>query len=208
MFSRISRHAAVRVAMLLALVLLAGCAHTKFEDRYTPGAKEVSLWGSEVIPIDPEWRFVGVERVTVAGVIWNSSFPPVDDIETMLFVRDTEGGPAILALSRVVKIGDIEVFLPLGGFKTTLGDRIYREDIFGLSSQTTDPEYRRYFEKLSAAGVKTAPEYRVRVLDRLPFDTILVRVMEFTPGQASSSLPTYGKLYPQERREMINRPFR
>ena len=207
MISRISRHFAVRAAIVLALVLLAGCAHTKFEDKYTPGAREVSLWGSEIIPIGPEWKYIGVENVTIRGEVWNSPFASADQIQTMVFVRETASGPAALLLSRVVKTGEVEIFNFLGGSKTTLGDRIYREHMYGLSSQTTDPEYRRYFEKLRSAGFSPASGYDVRVLDRLPLDTVLVRIMELTPGQATSELPGYGKLYPQERLEIIRRPF-
>ena len=37
----------------------------------------------------------------------------------------------------------------------------------------------------------------VRVLDRLPTDRVLVRIMELTPGEGTLELPPFAELYPQ-----------
>lgn len=193
--------------MLAVPALLAGCAGTQFADRYQPGAAEVVLWGSESIPIEPGWRFVGDEQVTVRGKIWNASLTPVDLVQTLVFVREGDGPASILLLSRVIKTKPWEVFTFLGGSKTDLGGREYRESLYYLSSSTTDPEYRRYLAKAAGAGVALSPSYRISVMDRLPLDTVLVRVMELTPGEGASQLPPYDQLYPQERLDPVIRAF-
>jgi len=198
----------VRASIVIALTLLAGCAYTPFEERYRPGARDVSLWQSETIPLEPQWRYIGVEQVTVRGKIWDTSLVPMDQMQTMIFVQEGEKGPSILLLSRVVKTGYDGIFKFLGGTKTTLGDQSYRESLYALSPDTTDPEYRRYMDAVRNAGLTLAPDYRVRVLDRLPLDTVLVRVMELTPGEGSHALPSFGKLYPQERQELLRKRSR
>lgn len=198
----------MHASIVIALTLLAGCAYTPFEDKYRPGAGEVSLWQSEKIPLEPQWRYIGVEQITVRGRIWDTSLVPMDQMQTMIFVQEGEETPSILLLSRVVKTGHDGIFKFLGGTKTTLGDRSYRENLYSLSSQTTDPEYRRYMDKVRNAGLTLAPDYRVQVLDRLPMDTVLVRVMELTPGSGSLALPSFGKLYPQERQELLRKRSR
>lgn len=197
---------ALRATLLIAMALWAGCAHTPLTDRFNPETNEATLWGSETIPLEPGWRLLGVEEINLRGQIWDSFLVPIDEMQTMILVRGDKE-PSILLLSRVVKTGQTEIFRFLGGTKTILGDRPYRENLYGLSSDTTDPEYRRYLEKVRAAGISLAPGYRVRVLDRLPHDTVLVRVMELTPGNATSTLPSYGQMYPQEIQELIRRRF-
>lgn len=197
---------ALRATLLITVALWAGCAHAPFTDRFNPETSEATLWGSETIPLEPGWRLIGVEKINLRGRIWDSFLVPIDEVQTMILVRG-EKEPSILLLSRVVKTGQTEIFTFLGGAKTILGDRPYRENLYGLSSDTTDPEYRRYLEKVRAAGISLAPGYRVRVLDRLPHDTVLVRVMELTPGNATSTLPSYGQMYPQEIQELIRRRF-
>jgi hypothetical protein len=194
--------------MLALLAVLAGCAATPFADRYTPGATEVVLWGSESIPIGPEWRFIGEEQASVRGKIRDTTLTPVDFVQTLVFVQEGEGPASILLLSRVIKTAGREVFVFLDGDKTELGGREYRESLYYLSSSTTDPEYRRYLAKVSDAGVTLASSYRVRVMDRLPVDTVLTRVMELTPGEGTSQLPPFARLYPQERLDPIIRGFR
>lgn len=194
--------------MIAALAFLAGCAGTKFADRYQPGAKEVVLWGSESIPIEPGWRFVGDEQVTVRGKIWDTFLTPFDLVQTLVFVREADGPASILLLSRVIKTEPLEVFIFLGGDKTELGGKEYRESLYFLSSSTTDPEYRRYLAKVADVGVALAPSYRVRVLDRLPINSIMVRVMELTPRDGASQLPSYDALYPQERLDPLIRSVR
>lgn len=195
--------------MALAIVaVLAGCAGTRFADLYQPGDAEVALWGSETIPVEPGWRYIGAEQFNVRGETRDTSLPPIDLIQTLVFVREGEGPASILLMSRVVKTGDQEVFVFLGGYKTELNGRTFRESLYGLPSETTDPEYRRYLARASAAGAELAPIYRVKVLDRLPVDTVMIRAMELTPGKITSSLPPYGKLYPQERLDPLFRDFR
>lgn len=191
-----------------ALALLAGCAGTPFAERYRPGATEVAMWGSESIPVEPGWRFIGEEQVTVRGRIRDTALTATDLMQTLVFVREGDGPASILLLSRVVKGADRELFVFLGGSKVELGGRPYRESLYYLSATTADPEYRRYLAKAAGAGVALSPSYRVRVLDRLPVDTVLVRVMELTAGDGASQLPPYGRMYPQERHEPIIRTFR
>ena len=197
----------VHIAVLIVLAALTGCATTPFADRYQPGASEVVMWGSETIPVDPGWRFLGDEQASVRGRLRDTSLTPVDHLQTLVFAREGDGGPSILLISRVVKMGSREVFVFLGGEKTEIDGRPYRENIYSLSSDTADPEYRRYFARVAAAGLAPAPSYRVRILDRLPVDTVLVRVMELTPAEGASTLPPYGRLYPQELRDSIIRGF-
>jgi hypothetical protein len=144
----------------------------------------------------------------VRGDIRDTALSALDHMQTLVFVREGEGAPSILLLSRVIKTGDTEVFVFLGGTKTALGDETYRENSFSLSGETTDQEYRRYLERVRAEGLGVAPNYTVRVLDRLPVDSVLVRVMELTPGDGPSPLPAYGRLYPQERLDPILNNFR
>lgn len=194
---------ALCAVLLIAMALWVGCAHAPFTDRFNPETNEATLWGSETIPLEPGWRLIGVEKINLRGRIWDSFLVPIDEMQTMILVRGEEKEPSILLLSRVVKTGQTEIFTFLGGTKTILGDRPYRENLYGLTSDTADPEYRRYLEKVRAAGISLAPSYQVRVLDRLPHDTVMVRVMELTPGNATSILPSFGKMYPQEIQEPI-----
>ena len=198
---------ALRAVILIAMALSVGCAHAPFTDRFNPETNEATLWGSETIPLEPGWRLIGVEKINLRGSIWNSFLVPIDEMQTMILVRGEEKDPSILLLSRVIKTGQTEIFTYLGGAKTILGDRPYRENLYGLTSDTTDPEYRRYLERVRASGISLAPSYRVRVLDRLPHDSVLVRVMELTPDNMTSSLPSYGQMYPQEIQELIRRRF-
>jgi hypothetical protein len=197
------------VWILAALALAAGCATTPFGERYQPGATDVTLWGSTRIPIDPDWQYVGVEKITVRGNLRDTALTPLDHMQTLVFVRQGEETPSILLLSRVIKTPGPETFVFLGGSKTPLGDATYRESRFSLSGQTADPEYRRYLERVREAGHGLASGYAVRVLDRLPVDQVLVRVMELTPGEGGGSpLPAYGRLYPQERHDIIRNRLR
>lgn len=193
--------------LLFALMLLAACAPAPFSSLYQPDAGEVFLWRSEPVPIDPGWRYVGTQSVTVRGSIWNSSLTPADMIQTLIFARDGQDAPSILLLSRVIKTGQAEIFSVLGGSKTLVRDLPYRETHYGLASETSDPEYRRYFETVREAGLTPAPTYSVRILDRLSTDTTLVRIMELTPADVTSDLPPFGKLYTQEKLEIFQRPF-
>ena len=208
MFARNLKVCVLCIPILALLAVLAGCAATPFADRYSPGATEVVLWGSESIPIGPEWRFIGEEQASVRGKIRDTTLTPVDFVQTLVFVQEGEGPASILLLSRVIKTAGREVFVFLDGDKTELGGREYRESLYYLSSSTTDPEYRSYLAKASGAGVTLASSYRVRVLDRLPVDTVLTRVMELTPGEGASQLPSFARLYPQERLDPIIRGFR
>lgn len=193
--------------VVLVLILLAACTGTRFADRHQPGASEISLWRGERIPLDPAWRYLGAERIPVRGAMWNSNLVPSDQVETLVFTQATEVGTAILLLSRVDKNGGIEIFRYLGGEKTELAGQTYREARYGLDANATDPEYGRYFAAVTQAGLSLAPHYAARILDRLPVETTLIRVMELTPGPAAPPLPRYGRLYPQERRETLPRPF-
>lgn len=208
MFQRNPMRCALFFGMIAVLALLAGCAGTKFADRYQPGAKEVVLWNSESIPIEPGWRFVGDEQVTVRGRFWDTFLTPFDLVQTLVFVREADEPASILLLSRVIKTEPLEVFIFLGGDKTELGGIEYRESLYFLSSSTTDPEYSRYLAKVAGAGVALAPSYSVRVLDRLPLNSVMVRVMELTPSEGASQLPPYDKLYPQERLDPMIRSVR
>lgn len=193
--------------LFLALILLAACAPAPLSSLYQPEAGEVFLWRSEPVPIDPDWQYVGSQKVTVRGTVWNSHLAPADEIQTLIFVRGGQDAPSILLLSRVIKTGQTEIFSVLGGSKTLVRDLPYRETRYGLASETTDPEYRRYFEVIREAGLVPAPTYGVRILDRLPLDTALVRIMELTPAKVNADMPPFGKLYPQEKLEVLPRSF-
>ena len=138
----------------------------------------------------------------------DTSLTPIDVVRSLIFVREGETHPSILIMSRVIKTSQVDIFRFLGGTKTLLGGYPYRETAYGLSADSVDPEYGQYFERIRAAGLTPAPEYTVRVLDRLPVDTVLTRVMELTPGEGASQLPSFARLYPQERLDPIIRGFR
>ncbi|ACU91481.1 hypothetical protein [Desulfomicrobium baculatum] len=190
-------------ALSAVLILLSACAPTPFSDRYQPGADTVFLWRNEPIPLEPGWRYVDEVSTHVRGELQDSFLTPVDEIRSLIFVREEQEHPAILILSRVVKTSQVDIFRYLGGTKTIIGGYPYRENAYGLSANSTDPEYGQYFEKIRASGLVPAPEYKVRILDRLPVDTTLIRIMELTPGKSHLTLPAYGKLYPQERPDSI-----
>jgi hypothetical protein len=195
-------------AIIGALVLLVpACSPTPFSGRYQPGADRVFLWRGEPIPLEPQWRYLGQEKVTVRGEIWDSNLTPVDEVTSLIFVREDRDAPEFLILSRVIKTSQIEIFRYLGGTKAVIEGYPYREELYALSSDTTDPEYRRYLDTIRAAGITPASTYKVKVLDRLPVDTAMVRIMELRPGKGQPPLPAYGKLYPQERLELLQRPF-
>ena len=189
------------------LLLSSACSQTSFSQRYQPGADTVFLWQDEPIPLEPGWRYLGDEKVGVRGEIMDSSLTPIDEVRSLIFARDAGQGPEFLILSRVIKTSQVEIFRYLDGTKTSIEGYAYREAAYGLSADTTDPEYRRYFEKIRQSGISPSPKYKVRVLDRLPVDTALVRIMELAPGETHRVLPAYGKLYTQERREPIHRHF-
>ncbi len=194
-------------AMSAVLLLASACSHTPLGERYQPGADTISLWQNEPIPLEPGWRYLGEERVGVRGKILDSSLIPTDEVRSLLFVRENGQAPEFLILSRVIKANQVEIFRYLGGTKTDIEGFPYREALYGLSADTADPEYRRYFESIRTAGISPAPAYIVRVLDRLPVDTALVRIMELTPGDRHPSLPAFGNLYPQERLEPFHQRF-
>ena len=203
-----SRKIFIYAAMSAVLTLILACSHTPFSERYQPGADTIFLWRDEPIPLEPEWRYLDEAKVFVRGEIQDSILTPVDEVRSLIFVREGQEPPAILILSRVIKTSQVDIFRYLGGNKKNIESYPYREAAYGLSTNSTDPEYGQYLEIIRAAGLTPAPEYRVRVLDRLPVDTTLVRIMELTPGKAHLTLPAYGKLYPQERRELFHpRPF-
>ncbi|MDY0227995.1 MAG: hypothetical protein RBR38_14340 [Desulfomicrobium apsheronum] len=199
-----TRKVFIYAAISAVLTLILACSHTPFSERYQPGADTVFLWRNEPIPLEPDWRYLDEEKVLVRGEIQDSILTPVDEVRSLIFVREGQEPPAILILSRVIKTSQVDIFRYLGGIKKDIEGYPYREAAYGLSSDSTDPEYGKYLEKIRAAGLTPAPEYRVRVLDRLPVDTTLVRIMELTPGKAHLTLPAYGKLYPQERRELFH----
>lgn len=161
----------------------------------------------ETIPPTPEWTYVGEQKVTLRNPVADSILSVTDFIRTEIFLRPGTDTPDILLLSRVNKVGNAVIFSVLGGTKTDIEGRTYRENIFGIFSNSTDPEYRRYFDLLRQNKIHLAPAYRVRVLDRLPVDTTLVRAMELTPAHTAETLPPFGKLYPQERKEKLFRGF-
>ncbi len=194
--------------LFLTLTFAAGCATTPFGERYQPGARDVTLWGSAKIPLDPVWHYVGAESITVRGDLRDTSLTPLDHMQTLVFVQKDETRPAILLLSRVIKSPGPEVFVFLDGAKTVLEGVTYRESLFSLSGQTSDPEYRRYLERINAEGHGLASHYSARVLDRLPVDQVLVRIMELTPAKGGgTALPPYARLYPQERQDIIRSRF-
>lgn len=206
--SQLSLHNIVTWAVAWTLVLLVpACSPAPFSGRYQPGAETVFLWRGEPIPLEPEWRYLGEETITVRGEMWDSILAPVDEVKSLIFVREDRGAPEFLILSQVIKTSQIEIFRYLGGTKAILEGYPYREASYALSSDTTDPEYRRYMDAIRAAGITPGPSYAVKVLDRLPVDTAMVRIMELRPGQGQPPLPAYGKLYPQERLELLQRRF-
>ena len=195
-------------ALSAVLILLSACSHTPFSDRYQPGADRIFLWRDEPIPLEPDWRYLDEVKVLVRGELQDSFLTPVDEVRSLVFVREEQEPPAILILSQVIKTSQVDIFRYLGGTKTVIEGYPYRETAYGLSSNSTDPEYRHYFEKIRAAGLTPAPEYKVRILDRLPVDSALIRIMELIPGKAHLALPAYGKLYLQERPDLLrHRPF-
>lgn len=191
----------------LGLFLIVSCAGKRTADRLQPGTSEITLWANESISLDPDWRHLDTDRLTVRGTILDSSLIPMDRMETLIFTRPAGNATAILLLSKVVKNGITETFRYLGGNKIEVDGLKYRETRHGLDVRTTDTEYARYFAAVSQAGLPLAPNYAVKVLDRLPLDTVLVRIMELTPGEGTHPLPPYGELYLQERKELLRRHF-
>lgn len=206
---KMNRHSIQKQLILVVLaavpLLISACSHVPFSERYQPGAETLYLWRGEPIPLEAHWRYLGEEKISVRGKLWNSFLTPVDRVRSLVFMRDDRDAPEFLILSQVEKTSRIEVFRFLGGSKTIIGGYPYREDLYALSADTTDPEYRRYVEAIRAAGITPAPSYKVRVLDRLPVDSTLVRIMELTPGAGHRPLPAYGALYPQERLDPLHR---
>lgn len=195
------------IPALFAVLLLAACGGPRLADRYQPGASEISLWRGERIPLDPAWHYLGDKRLPVRGALWTGNLVPSDQVETLIFTQATDSGTAIMLLSRIDKTGGIEVFRPLGGIKTELAGQAYRQVRYGLDANSADSEYSAYFSTVRQAGLPLAPRYTARIFDRLPLDTVLIRIMELTPGMANQPLPSYGRLYPQERRETLPRHF-
>lgn len=190
-------------ALILMLLFLGACASGPV---CPSGQGESRSWSSGIIPVSPDWTRLGEIKVALRSPVSDSTLTTADSIRTEIFFRPGPDTPDILLLSRVRKTGSTVAFSFLGGHKTSFGGRYWRENTSGLFSNSTDPEYRRYFDMLRAKNVSLAPAYRVRVLDRLPVETALVRVMEFSPARTASTLPPFRRLYPQERRERIVRP--
>ncbi len=201
------RFASVIMNILFGLVLaiLTGCAHPSFEQRHLPENGMITFWGEEHIPIGPEWTLQGPVKIMVRGSIENSNLQPADLIQTLVYSTQEESSPSILLLTRATSAGTLANYRYLGGNKVEHGNTIYRETLYSLDADSTDPEYRRYFDLIRTKGREPAPSYLVRVLDRLPVDTVLIRIMELSPGQGHAPLPSYGRLYPQERNELIRR---
>lgn len=187
--------------LFLLLFLTAACAPMTRLPAYAPDTAQVRLWREETATVPPGWKFLTTLTVSVRGAIWNGGLDPLDEVSSVIFTRDTTDGPAMLVMSTATKTGGNIIFRYLGGDKLSLDNRLYREAIYGLESETGDGEYARYLEALRSAGLSPAATYRVRVLDRLPVDTALIRIMECTPGTASVPLPPFAELYPQEHLE-------
>lgn len=186
-----------------SVVIFMGCSTAPFAKRYQPGEDFISLWRGEQIHLDQAWSYLGAVQTPVRGMILDGNLTPVDQIKTLIFVQNTDTGSALLLFSRVDKISPLEIFRYLGGHKVEIEGKPYREAYYGLDLNAADFEYHRYFAAVQEHGFSLAPHYRVRVLDRLPVDSTLVRVMELYPGTAPEFLPSYGRLYPQERREPL-----
>ncbi|MDY0274918.1 MAG: hypothetical protein RBR42_05695 [Desulfomicrobium sp.] len=188
----------LQIVLYLLVVLVAGCASLDRDRQLVTEDGLVHLWGRETFPVDPEWEYLQTIKFDVQGQAWNALVQPQDKMQTMIFVRQDQEPPALLLLSRVNKLNRQVIYRPLGGHKTEINGRPFREQTFGLDADTDDLEYSKYVALVRDLGVALAPIYSVRVLDRLPLDTVLIRAMELYPGQATIKLPSYGKLYPQE----------
>lgn len=188
----------LHILLCLLVVLVSGCASLDKDRQPVTEDGLVQLWNRETFPVGPEWKYLQTVKISVQGLAWNAIVQPRDEMQTMLFVRQDQDPPALLFLSRVTKLNRQVIYRPLGGHKAEIQGRPFREQTLGLDSDTDDVEYSKYLNLLRESGVALAPTYSVRVLDRLPLDTVLIRVMELCPGQATMVLPSYGKLYPQE----------
>lgn len=191
--------------LLLLCFLIPACAARNVGFHYEPEVKSISLWNDEKIPLESDWSYLSSNTFSVRGALWNSFLPVTDTMDTILFTRTTQNAPEVLIISRVIKTTTANIFILLGGDKSQLGNRTYRQARYELSANSADPEYSRYIEALRAADVIVAPSYQVDVWDRLPLDSVLVRIMHLRPGMSSRSLPAYAQLYPQERDEPIFR---
>lgn len=191
--------------IILVCALLSACAAGNANFTYAPGVESISVWNGEHIPLEPDWQYLDTTRVSVQGTLWNSYLPVTDTMETMLFTRPSQAGEEVLLISRVLKVHAWSTFIFLGGTKAELGTRLYRHNFYELRAETTNAEYKNYFSILQTAGTAVAASYTAEVWDRLPLDTILVRVMHLRPGTAANTLPAYAKLYPQERFEPLLR---
>lgn len=188
----------LQIVLYLLVVLVAGCASLDRDRQLVTEDGLVHLWGRETFPVGPEWKYLQTIKFDVQGQAWNALVQPQDKMQTMIFVRQDQEPPALLLLSRVKKLNRQIIYRPLGGHKAEINGRLFREQTFGLDADTDDLEYSKYMTLVRDLGVTLAPTYLVRVQDRLPLDTVLIRAMEFYPGQATIKLPSYGKLYPQE----------
>jgi hypothetical protein len=183
--------------LLIFLCCTACAASSTGPENSRPGLRQVLL--------TPEWSYVGEQKITLRNPVADSTLTTTDFIRTEIFFRPDTDTPDVLLLSRVNKAGHAVIFSVLGGTKTEIEGRTYRENVFGVFSNSTDREYCRYFDMLRQNNIPLAPAYHVRVLDRLPVDTTLVRAMELTPARIADTLPPFGKLYPQEKEERFFR---
>ena len=137
-------------ALILMLLFLGACA---FGLVCPSGQGEPRSWSSGIIPVSPDWMRLGEIKVVLRSPVSDSTLTTADSIRTEIFFRPGPDTPDILLLSRVRKTGSTVAFSFLDGHKTSFGGRYWRENTFGLFSNSTDPEYRRYFDMLRAKNV-------------------------------------------------------
>jgi hypothetical protein len=192
----------LRIHWLLHRALCSGpaCSPTPLSGRYQPGADKVFCGGENPFPWKPGWRYLGEEKISVRGEIWDSILTPVDEVRSLIFVREDRrpGNPDPFPGRQDQPDRDF----PLPGRNQDRSSKAYpyREEapMACLRTRRTrntggtghDPRSRDH----------PGPSYAVKVLDRLPVDTAMVRIMELTPDRGSQNCPHTASSTPRNGR--------
>lgn len=167
------------VLLLVAAVamLAAGCAPRTAP--WNPVSRELVLYYPTTVTVPQEYVPAGTLRVVVEGKGDVATIRPRDILETRVFTA--EG--AVLLAQRLVKTDRVYRFRYLGGVKSEQWGLEWRTAEYVLDTALPDREYEQYVLYLHSMGVVLPRMVKVRVLDRLASDFILLRMvtLEYEP---------------------------
>ncbi|GFM36261.1 hypothetical protein [Desulfovibrio psychrotolerans] len=177
-YGPVRREVAWLVLLLAAVAMLAaGCAPRTAP--WNPVSRELVLYHPTTVTVPQEYVPAGTLGVVVEGKGDVATIRPRDILETRVFTAE---GSVLLA-QRLVKTDRVYRFRYLGGMKSEQWGLEWRTAEYVLDTALPDREYEQYVLYLHRVGVVLPRMVKVRVLDRLASDFILLRMvtLEYEP---------------------------